>query len=50
MSKWAIGGLVYLIVLAILTRVAADLLSPTLPLLLLGLMLALVFRRLWRGF
>jgi len=50
MQKWAIGGLVYLIVLAVAVRVTADLLSPALPLLVVLLGLAIVFRRLWRGY
>lgn len=50
MSKWTIGGLVYLIVLAVVVRVSSELLMPALPLLVLGLVLALIFRRLWRGY
>lgn len=42
--------LVYLVALAVAVRVSADLLTPALPLLLVGLGLVLVFRKLWRGF
>lgn len=50
MQKWAIGGLLYLVVLAVAVRVAASMLSPALPLLVLLLGMAIVFRRLWRGY
>lgn len=50
MSKWAIGLLIYLVALAIAVRVSADLLTPALPLLLVWLGLALLFRKLWRGY
>ena len=49
-SKWAIGGLVYLVALAIAVRVSANLLTPALPLLIMLLILAVVIRRLWRGY
>lgn len=49
-SKWAVGGLVYLVAMAIAVRVSASLLAPALPLLLVLLGLVLVFRRLWRGY
>lgn len=50
MSKWAIGGLAYLIVLAVVVKVAGELMVPALPFLFLLLLLVLVFRRLWRGY
>ena len=50
MSKWAIGGLIYLVVLAVTVRVSASLLTPALPLLIVLLGLAVIFRRLWRGY
>lgn len=50
MSKWAVNGLVYLVVLAVMVRVSANLLAPALPLLLLLLGLVILFRRLWRGY
>ena len=49
-SKWAIGGLVYLVALAIAVRVSANLLTPALPLLVTLLAMAVVLRRLWRGY
>jgi len=49
-SKWAVGGLIFLLALTMAVRVSADLLTPALPLLLVLLVLALIFRRLWRGF
>lgn len=50
MSKWAVNGLVYLVVLAVMVRVSANLLAPALPLLLVLLGLVILFRRLWRGY
>jgi hypothetical protein len=50
MSKWTIGGLAYLVALAVVVRVSAELLTPALPLLVVLLGLAIVFRKLWRGF
>ena len=50
MAKWTIGGLAYLVVLAVAVRVSADLLAPALPLLVALLMLVVIFRRLWRGY
>ena len=50
MQKWAISGLVYLVVLAVAVRVSANLLTPALPLLVVLLGLAILFRRLWRGY
>ncbi len=50
MSKWAVGGLAYLIALAIAVRVSADLLAPALPYLVVLLVMVIVFRRLWRGY
>jgi hypothetical protein len=49
-NKWATGLLVYLVALAAAVRVSAEMLTPALPLLLVLLGLALVFRRMWRGF
>ena len=48
--KWAIGGLVYLVVLTVVVRVSATLLAPALPLLIVLLGLAILFRRMWRGY
>lgn len=50
MAKWTIGALAYLVVLAIAVRVSAAMLTPAIPLLVALLMLAVVFRRLWRGY
>ena len=50
MGKWAVGGLAYLVILAVAVRVSADLLAPALPLLVVLLGVAIVFRRLWRGY
>ena len=50
MAKWTLGGLAYLLVLAVVVRVSADLLTPALPLLVTLLAIVVVVRRLWRGY
>jgi hypothetical protein len=50
LTRWTIGGLAYLVALAIVVRVSAELLTPALPLLIILLGIAIVFRKLWRGF
>lgn len=50
MSKWAVGGLAYLVVLAVVVRVVGDVMMPAVPFLVVLMFLVLVFRRLWRGY
>lgn len=50
MAKWTVGGLVYLVVLAVVVRFSGELLMPAVPFLLALMVLVLVFRRLWRGY
>ena len=50
MAKWTIGALAYLVALAVAVRLSADLLAPAVPLLIGLLVLAVVFRKLWRGY
>jgi len=47
---WVAGGLVWLVCLAVAVRVAADLLTPALPLLIVLAALAVIVSRLWRGY
>lgn len=47
---WLAGGLAWLVGLAVAVRVAADLLSPALPLLIVLTALAVIVSRLWRGY